>query len=287
MKCWQSKLRKLRGSLENVRHLCNLESDSVYFQNGNPSLLNTNRNWFLYAITNIFLLLIGLHGASWRPFFTLRNLCLLKASVSGLPSARLERTKPFLVSVYKTAGTVSQVISASSSFWSRPANGREGLHSASQSVLLPCRSVLPFFILSPRRFLGEELDISRRMGMKPARKHVPIASIFSISRIVTQRKEVRPVKSHRRLLSQLVERCVMFIPFCFQPAGVNAIKLSANGSQLKYFMGQKHLWIHSQSYVKWIMVSLTSLEKVITWRGYFILSMSWLRESIIATEGEN
>lgn len=32
----QSKLRKLRGSLENVCHLCNLESDLVYFQNGNP-----------------------------------------------------------------------------------------------------------------------------------------------------------------------------------------------------------------------------------------------------------
>lgn len=94
--------------------------------------------------------------------FSLLEICVsLKHLQVDCQAHALERTKPFLVSVYKTVGTVSQVISASSSFWSRPANGREGLHSASQSVLLRC-SVLPFFILSPHWVLGRRTGHRRR-----------------------------------------------------------------------------------------------------------------------------
>lgn len=89
----QSKLRKFRGSLKNLSATYSLTWYTSKM--GMPSLLNTNRRWFLYALWKCLLLWYVLHGASLLPFFTLRNLCLLKTSSSGLPSARFRKNKAF------------------------------------------------------------------------------------------------------------------------------------------------------------------------------------------------
>lgn len=109
--------------------------------------------------------------------FSLLEICVsLKHLQVDCQAHALERTKLFLVLVYKTAGTVSQVISASSFFWSRSTNGWEGFafHILICASAVQCSAIL--HSIATLISWEKNWTLYTWMGMKPARKHVPTAS---------------------------------------------------------------------------------------------------------------
>ena len=79
--------------------------------------------------------------------FSLLEICVsLKHLQVDCQAHALERTELFLVLVYNTASTVSQVISASPFFWSRSTNGREGFafHISICASAVQCSAILHF-----------------------------------------------------------------------------------------------------------------------------------------------
>lgn len=133
------------------------------------------------------------------PFLLLEICVYLKRLQVGCQAHALERTKLFLVLVYKTAGTVSQVNDESSSFWLTINKCVLGFH-ISYLIRALLSSVLPFFILPWHWFLGRRTGHcwrgrARSLPENMYQQHpLSIFYLFSISRTF-QRREVRRMMS--------------------------------------------------------------------------------------------
>lgn len=180
-------------------------------------------------------------------FSPVRNLCLLKTSKSGIPSARFKKNNALSGfslqtcrhSVPGKAGKRLPPGELASCGGDRCA---PRLRVASPVRGLPC-SALPYFVLPKHRLLGRRTghcgcERARSLPGRVYQHHpLPVFYLFSVSRVLP-RRHVRHTKGYGVAPGPISSRGASFYTILFPPCrGRCYLKLSSNGSPTKILHG--------------------------------------------------